>query len=101
MKLDNSFSDAIPKGPLRNITCRLTDQSSKMKKTKKFNNNETQKKKTSVWEKSDLKCRLRCTWIDHAHGWKHIDMLLPGDLTVGTKHQEPGFNDTQGQEIKL
>ena len=48
MKLDNSFSDAIPKGPLRNITCRLTDQSSKMKKTKKFNNNETQKKKTSV-----------------------------------------------------
>ena len=50
VKLDNSFSDAIPKGPLRNITCRLTDQSSKMKKkkTKKINNNETQKKKTSV-----------------------------------------------------
>ena len=32
MKLDKSLSDAIPKGPLRNITCPLTDQPSKMKK---------------------------------------------------------------------
>lgn len=46
MKLDKSLSDAIPKGPLRNITCPLTDQPSKMKK--KINNNETQKKETSA-----------------------------------------------------
>ena len=34
MKLDKSLSNAIPKGPLRNATCPLTDQTSKMKKNK-------------------------------------------------------------------
>ena len=34
MKLDKSLSNAIPKGPLRNTTCPLTDQTSKMKKNK-------------------------------------------------------------------
>ena len=36
LKLDKSLSDAISKGPLRNITCPLTNQFLKMKKQKKL-----------------------------------------------------------------